>query len=88
MICLMAYGDFKDLPGRATSNKVLHGKAINIAKDPKYDRYQRGLASIVCNVLMKGLQVVPLKMKSWQTRNQQENQTNQSLENLKNEKYA
>ena len=55
MICLMAYGDFKDLPGRATSNKVLHGKAINIAKDPKYDRYQRGLASIVFNLLMKGL---------------------------------
>ena len=51
----MAYGDFKDLPGRATSNKVLHGKAINIAKDPKYDRYQRGLASMVYQFFDKKL---------------------------------
>ena len=30
----MAYGDFKDLPGRtASNNKVLHDKAFAIAKD-------------------------------------------------------
>ena len=28
-------------------DKVLHHKAFNIAKDPKYDGYQRGLASMV-----------------------------------------
>ena len=43
----MAYGDFKDLPRRTSSNKILHDKAFNIAKNPKYDGYQRGLASMV-----------------------------------------
>ena len=38
---------FKDLVRRAASNRVLRDKAFNIAKTPKYDGYQRGLASIV-----------------------------------------
>ena len=40
----MANGDFKDLKRRRASNKVLWDKAF---KNPKYDRYQRGLASMV-----------------------------------------
>ena len=43
----MAYGDFKDLAKRTAADKVLRDKAFNIAKDPKYDGYQRGLASMV-----------------------------------------
>ena len=43
----MAYGDFKDLARRIASDKVLRDKAFNIAKNPKYDGYQRGLASMV-----------------------------------------
>ena len=43
----MAYGDFKDLKRRTASDKILRDKAFNIAKDPKYDEYQRGLASMV-----------------------------------------
>ena len=43
----MAYGDFKDLAGRIASDKFLRDKAFNIAKNPKYDGYQRGLASMV-----------------------------------------
>ena len=43
----MAYGDFKDLKRRMVSNKVLRVKAFNIAKNPKYDGYQRGVASMV-----------------------------------------
>ena len=43
----MAYGDFKDLARRTASDKVLKGKAFNIAKNPKYDRYQKGFASMV-----------------------------------------
>ena len=43
----MAYGDFKDLKKRTAVDKVLRDKAFNIAKDPKYDGYQRGLASMV-----------------------------------------
>ena len=42
----MAYGDFKDFARRTTSDKFLKDKAFNIAKNPKYDRYQRGLPSI------------------------------------------
>ena len=40
----MAYGDFKDLNRRTFADKVLCDKAFNIAKDPKYGGYQRGLA--------------------------------------------
>ena len=39
----MAHGDFKDLNRRTIANKVLHNKAFNIAKNPKYERCQRGL---------------------------------------------
>ena len=41
----MAYGDFKSLARRIGSDKFLRDKAFNIAKNLKYDRYQRGLAS-------------------------------------------
>ena len=43
----MTYGDFKDLERTTASDKVLRVKALNIAKNPKFDGYQRGLASIV-----------------------------------------
>ena len=43
----MAYGDFKDLAKRTAADKVLRNKTFNIAKDPKYDGQQRGLASMV-----------------------------------------
>ena len=43
----MAHVDFKDLKRRTFSDKVLGDKAFNIAKNPKNDGYQRGLASMV-----------------------------------------
>ena len=53
----MAYGDFKDLTRRTASDcifrlhtaseQILHDKASIIAKNLKYDGYQRGLASVV-----------------------------------------
>ena len=42
----MAYGDFKDLTRRTASDKILHDKAFRIAKNLKYDGYQRSLASV------------------------------------------
>ena len=42
-----AYSESKDLVKRTQSDKVLRDKAFNIARNPKYDRYQRGLASMV-----------------------------------------
>ena len=43
----MAYRKSKDLIRRTQSDKVLKNKAFEIASDPKYDGYQRGLASVV-----------------------------------------
>ena len=44
----MVYGDFKYLAKRTAADKVLTDKSFNIAKNSKYDGYQRGLASMVC----------------------------------------
>ena len=49
----MAYGDFKDLKRRTTFDKILRDKAFNIAKNPRYDGHQRGLASMVCKFFDK-----------------------------------
>ena len=43
----MAYGKSKYLVKRTQSDKVLRNKAFKTASDPKYDGYQRELASIV-----------------------------------------
>ena len=43
----MACRDFKDLAKRTASDKVFRCKAFNIAKNPKYEGYQRGLVSMV-----------------------------------------
>ena len=56
----MAYGDLKDIARRTTSKKVLRDKAFNIAKNPKYDGYQRGLILWFTNLLIKTRQVVVL----------------------------
>ena len=72
----MAYEDFKDLIRGTVSDKILRDKAFNITKNPKYDRYQRGLASMNCNIVHT------------KTKNKLTNYTNQLIENLKNEKYA
>ena len=42
-----AYSDSKDHTKTTIADKILKNKAFNIAKDPKYDGYQRGLASMV-----------------------------------------
>ena len=49
----MAYGKSKDLVKRTQWNKVLKDKAFKIARDPNYDGYQRGLASIVYKFFYK-----------------------------------
>ena len=43
----MSYGYFKDLKKRTAADKLLRDKAFNIAKDLKYDGYQRKSASMV-----------------------------------------
>ena len=43
----MTYGRYKDLPKKTESDKVLKDQGFKIASNPKYDGYQRGLASMV-----------------------------------------
>ena len=43
----IAYGDFIHVNRRTIAGKALRDKAFNIVKNQKYDRYQRGLASMV-----------------------------------------
>ena len=42
-----AYADHKDLINRTEADKVLRDKACDIASNPEYDGYQRGLVSMV-----------------------------------------
>ena len=49
----MADGDLKDLPRGTASDKVLPDKTFDIAKNPKYVGYQRGIATIVYNFSVK-----------------------------------
>ena len=81
-------GGFKNLNRRKFADKVLRDKAFNIAKDPKYDGYQRGIASMVYKFFAKKLLVVVLKMKLFLIKNDQKNYTNQLLENVIKEKYT
>ena len=95
----MAYGDFKDLPRRIASEKVLRDNEFNIAKNPKYDGYQRGLSSIVYNLFDEMSDVAATSvtradksairaiMSNYQQQAQRINCTNQSSNNLKNLKY-
>ena len=54
MICV--YENLKDLPKRKASDKVLHEKAIDIAKPPRFDGYHCELASMIYKFLIKSLQ--------------------------------
>ena len=47
------YGDFIDWTRGTASDKILRDKAFNIAKNPKYDGYGSGLASIFYKVFDK-----------------------------------
>ena len=82
----MAYGDFNDVARRTASDSVLRDKAFNIAKNPKYEGYQKGLASMFYKCFDKEpLQVVVLNL--YQINNLQINFINQLLKKLKKEKY-
>ena len=48
-----AYADNKDLINRTRADKVLRDEAYDIASNPKYDGYQRGLVSMVYKVFDK-----------------------------------
>ena len=49
----MGYGKFKDLNKRAFAGKVLRDSTCNIDKHPKFNEYQRGIASVAYKFLIK-----------------------------------
>ena len=51
----MPHEHFKDLPRRIASEKILLDKAFNFIKNPKYDGYQYGPASLVYNFFIRTL---------------------------------
>ena len=54
----MAYGD---LTKRTAYYKILRDKAFNIAKNPKYEGYQRSLASMIYKFFDKKASVSGIK---------------------------
>ena len=82
----MAYGKSKKIAKRTQSDKVLTDKAFKIASDPKYNGYQRGLASMFYKFFDKiysGSEVVLLMN---QIINLRVNFISKLFENLKKEK--
>ena len=65
----MAYGDFKYLTRRTTSDKILCDKAFNIAKNLKYDGYQHRLTSMIYKFFDIKILVVILKIRIFLTKN-------------------
>ena len=74
----MVYGDFKDL-ARRNADKVLRDKAFNIAKDLKYDGYQR--VSWFINFLIRNQKEQVLKMNLKKINNLQTSSINPLLKN-------
>ena len=64
----IAFVDFEDLTRRTASDKILCDKAFDIAKNPKYDGWQRSLDSMIYNFFDKKRLVEQLKMKICQTK--------------------
>ena len=58
-----AYADHKDLINKTEADKVLGDKAYDIASNPKYDGYQRGLASMVYKLFDKKSTAEPSSLK-------------------------
>ena len=81
----MAYCKSEDLQKIIQSDKVSRDKAFKIAKNPKNDSYQRGLASIVYKFFDKkfrGSSIIVDQIISWQ-----KNFISQLLKNLRKEKF-
>ena len=65
----MDYADFKDLTRRTASDKILCDKAINIAKNPKYDGCQTRLSWMVYRFFYKRTSSTCARSKTLAARN-------------------
>ena len=61
----MVNGDFKYLIRRTGSYKLLRDKAFNVAKNSKYDEYQRGLLRWFMDFLIKKILLHLHGQRSW-----------------------
>ena len=52
-----ACGAYKDLPKWSASDRVLRDKAFTITSNPKYDRYHRGIVSMIYKFLNQKFKV-------------------------------
>ena len=66
----------------------MRNNAFNIANNPKYDGYQRGLATMVYKRFDKKSSDSGITNRICQTSNELKNYTNQSLETFRKEKYT
>ena len=76
-----AYAKYKDVENRLISDQKLRNSAYEIASNPKYDGYQRGLASMVYKLFDS--KVAPLDKKTMPGKG---NAKHSSLERPKNNK--
>ena len=74
-----AYAKYKDVENRLISDQKLRNSAYDIASNPKYDGYQRGLASMVYKLFDS--KVAPLDKKSMSGKG---NAKHSSLERMEN----
>ena len=75
----MVYRDFENLTRKTASDKILLEKAFNIAKNSKYDGYQKGLALMIYKYFDKKYFSPAIS--------KQKNYINQLLKNSKKENY-
>ena len=80
----LTYRYFKDFYKRTATDKILHDKAFNNAKNPEHDEYQHGLAATVIDFFDEKISNTNTETKQ---KNCKKNCTNQLLKKLKNEKY-
>ena len=76
-----AYAKYKDVENRLISDQKLRNSAYDIASNPKYDGYQRGLANMVYKFF--DAKVAPLDKKTMSGKG---NAKHSSLERTKNNK--
>ena len=84
----MAYGNVKDLTRRTASGKILRDKAFNVAKNPKYYGYQKGLASMAFKLFDKKTSRDAIKNKNMSNQELAEEIHKSIIGKFENEKYT
>ena len=84
----MVYEDFEDLTSRTASEKILRDKAFSIAKNQKYDGYQRDIASMIYKFFDKETSDSSVKNENMSNKELAEELHNFIRKFLKKERYT